>query len=169
MHRLSFFAALALVFGSTQTLACQNANCANGDERAPAECNGIGCVRPHNALEKLVKTAEHTFSVMRVAEPGNALGLCGTGNCATQPTATPLPKHCGSAGCASSEPKARAAPATGNGEASIDASTLVTDAFAALAERPVRLPPAVSWAEWADQWGSGGMYKSSIGIKGHRF
>jgi hypothetical protein len=90
MHCLSFSAALALVVGSTQTMACQNMDCAVGTEVVTAECNSVGCVRPTNAFEKLAKTAKSTLSVMRVTERGKALGLCGTGNCATEPMATPL-------------------------------------------------------------------------------
>ena len=85
MHRLSFFAALALVFGGTHALA---------------ECNNVGCVRPTDALEKLAKTAERTFSVMRVIQPANVFGFYDTGHYATEPVATPLPKKCGNAGCA---------------------------------------------------------------------
>jgi hypothetical protein len=140
MHRLSFFAALALVFGSTQALA---------------ECNNVGCVRPTDPLEKLAKTAERTFSVIRVMQPANVFSLCGTGSCATEPALTPLPKNCGRAGCAT--PVAAAA----NDGAKIHASTLVADGFAAVAERRMRLPPAVPWTEWAERWGFGGLYKSA--------
>jgi hypothetical protein len=153
MHWLSFFGALALFLPATQALA---------------ECNSIGCIRPTNALERLFDTAERTFSVMRVTEPISALGLCGAGNCATEPAATPLPKNCGSAGCATPEPKARPSAATANDGASIDASILVTDAFAAVAERPIRPPPAVPWAEWAERWGFGGLYKPSTVDWRHR-
>src|SRR5262249_42599037 len=103
----SFFAALALVLGSTQTMACQNEGCAIGDKLAAAECNSIGCVRPTNAFQKLAKIAERPLSVMQVTEPPNALGLCGAGNCATDPTVSPLTENCGSAGCATPEPKPR--------------------------------------------------------------
>jgi hypothetical protein len=164
MHRLPFFAAFALVLASPQTMACQNAGCATADNPAPAECNAIGCVRPTDSLENLAKIAERTLSVVRVGELGMALGLCGTGNCATEPTATPLPKSCGSAGCASPEPKARPAAPAGTAKSDEDASTdapaaVVADAFAAAAERPIRLPPAEHWAEWAERWGLGGLYK----------
>jgi hypothetical protein len=161
MHRLAFFAAFALVLASPQTMACQNARCATVDNPAPAECNAIGCVRATNSLENLAKTAERTLSVVRATEPGTALGLCGTGNCVTEPTATPLPQGCSSAGCATPEPKARPAPApTAKSDgASTDASAVATDAFAAAAERPMRLPPAVPWAEWAERWALGGLYR----------
>ena len=160
MQCLSFFAALALVLGSVQTMmACQNVGCAIDDKRAPAECSSIGCVRPSNGFEKLAKIAERTFSVMRVPEPANALGLCGTGNCATEPAVTPVPEHCGSAGCAMPESKPRPAVATANDGASIHTSTPVTHAFGALAERPTRLPATVPWAEWAERRGFGGLYK----------
>ena len=159
MHCLAFSAALALVVGSTQTMACQNMGCAVGTEVVTAECNSVGCVRPTNAFEKLAKTAESTLSLMRVTERGKALGLCGTGNCATEPMVTPMPETCGRAGCATPEPKARPAAAMANGGASIHASTLVTDAFAAVAERPMRLPSAVAWGEWTERWGFGGLYK----------
>jgi hypothetical protein len=161
MHCLAFSAALALIVGSTQTMACQNTGCAVDTEVVTAECNSVGCVRPTNAFEKLAKTAESTLSVMRVTERGKALGLCGTGNCATEPMATALPETCGRAGCATPEPKARPAAAMANDGASIHASTLVTDAFAAVAERPMRLPSAVAWGEWTERWGFGGLYRSS--------
>ena len=80
MHCLAFSAALALVVGSTQTMACQNTGCAVGTEVVTAECNSVGCVRPTNALEKLAKSADSTFSVMRVTERGKVSGLCGTGD-----------------------------------------------------------------------------------------
>ena len=96
MHCLSFFAVLALVLGSTQTMA-------SGDEAGAAECNSIGCVRPTNAVEDLAKTTVHTLSAIRVIEPGNAPALCGIGHYATEPVATPLPKKCGNAGCATPE------------------------------------------------------------------
>jgi hypothetical protein len=163
MHRLSFFAALALILGGMQTMACQSAGCAIGDKLAPAECNSIGCVRATNAFEKLARTAERTLSVMRVTESGGGPSLCGAGNCATEPTATPLPKSCGSAGCATPKPKAHPTPATANDGASINASILVMDAFAAVTERPMRPPPAVRWSEWAERWGFGGLYKPSTG------
>ena len=113
MHRLSFVGALALFLPATQALA---------------DCNSIGCVRPTNALEKLFDTAERTFSVMGVTEPISALGLCGAGNCATEPAATPL-RNCGSAGCATPELKARPSAATANDGASIDASILVSRTY----------------------------------------
>jgi hypothetical protein len=156
MRCLSFVAALALVLGSTQTMACQNVGCAIGDNVTPAECNSIGCVRPTNAFQKLAKIAERTLSVMQVTEPPNALGLCGAGNCATDPTVSPLPENCGSAGCATPELKPR--PSANDG-AGIHVSTRVTAAFAAVAEQPMRLSPAVTWAEWAERRGFGGLYK----------
>jgi hypothetical protein len=162
MRCFLFFAALAVVLGSTQTMACQNAGCTLGDQLAPAECKSIGCVRsPTNAFEKLVKTAERTLSLMRVTERGNAPGLCATGNCLTEPAPTQLPENCGRAGCATPEPKASPAAAPANDAANIQASTLVTDAFAVMAKRPIRLPPAVAWAEWAGRGGFGGLYKPS--------
>jgi hypothetical protein len=159
MHRLSFFAALALLLGGMQTMACQNAGCAMDDKLAPAECNSIGCVRPTNAFEKLARTAERTLSEMRVPEPGRALNLCDTGNCAIETTATPLPKSCGSAGCATPEPKRHSTAVMASHGGSADISTLVTDAFAAVTERPMRPPPAVQWAEWSQRWGFGALYK----------
>src|SRR6202043_835262 len=114
MHRLSFVGALALFLPATQALA---------------DCNSIGCVRPTNALEKLFDTAERTFSVMGVTEPISALGLCGAGTSATEPSPTPLPKNCGSAGCATPELKARPSAATANDGASIDASILVSRTY----------------------------------------
>jgi hypothetical protein len=146
MHWLSFFAALVLVLGSTPALA---------------ECNSIGCIRPTNALEELVKTAERTFSGMRVTEPANALDLRGTGNYSTEPTVTPLPENCGGAGCGTPEPKSRPAAATANDGGRIHVSPLITDAFSAVAEQHMRLPPAVPWTEWAKRWGFGGLYKPS--------
>jgi hypothetical protein len=146
MHRLPFFAALALVLAATQTMACQNAACAIGDSLAPVECNTIGCVRPTNALEKLTKTAERSLSVMRATKLPTTLGLCRTGDCLTDPTATPLPKKCSSAGCARPEPKAPAGGTTSNEDASTGASALVTDAFAAM-----RVPAST----WAERWGVG--------------
>jgi hypothetical protein len=131
-------------------MACQNMGCAIGDKIAPAECNSIGCVRPTYAFQKLAKIAERTLSMMQVTEPPNALGLCGAGNCATDPTVSPLPENCGSAGCATPEP---------NDGASIHASTRVTAAFAAVTEQPMRLPTAVPWTEWAERRGFGGLYK----------
>jgi hypothetical protein len=113
-------------------------------------------VRPTNAFQKLAKIAERTLPVMQVTEPPNTLGLCGAGNCATDPTASPLPKNCGSAGCATPEPKPRS---LSNDGASIHASTRVTAAFVAVAEPPMRLPPAVPWAEWAERRGFGGLYQ----------
>ena len=156
MRRLSFFVALALVLGGTQMMACQNMGCGVGDKLAPAECNSIGCVRPTNAFQKLVKSTERTLPVMQVTEPPNTLGLCGAGNCATDPTMSPLPKNCGSAGCAAPEPKLRS---SANDGAGIHASTRVPAAFAAVAEPPMRLPPAVPWTEWAERQGFGGLYK----------
>jgi len=150
MHRLAFFAALALVLAGTQTMACQNSACAIGDPLAPAECNIIGCVRPTNALENLTKTAERSLSLMRATKPPTTLGLCSAGDCATEPTATPLPKKCSSASCATPEPKAPpAGPAgttTSDEDASTGASALITDAFAAM-----RVPAST----WAERWGVG--------------
>jgi len=146
MHRLSFFAVLALVLGNTQALA---------------ECNSIGCVRPTNALERLATIAERRFSGMRVTEPANALDLRGAGNYATERTVTPLPENCGSAGCGTPKPKNRPAAATTNDGARIHVSPLVTDAFSAVAEQDMRLPPAVPWTVWAKRWGLGGLYKPS--------
>ena len=68
MHCLSFFAVLALVLGSTQTMA-------SGDEAGAAECNSIGCVRPTNAVEDLAKTTVHTLSAIRVHRAGQCAGL----------------------------------------------------------------------------------------------
>jgi hypothetical protein len=141
MLRRPFFGALALFLGTSQALA---------------ECNSIGCVRPTNAVETLVNTAEHTFSVIRVTKPISALGLCGVGNCATEPAVTPVPKNCGSAGCATPEPKSPPAATTAIDGGTIDASTLVRGAFAALAA-PTRLPPAVPWMEWTGRWGYGAL------------
>ena len=149
MHRLaavSFFAALALVFGSTQVVA---------------ECNNVGCVRPTDALESLAKTAERSFSVSQVVQAAVVFNICGAGHCATEPALTPLPKRCASAGCAMPESDGPPPAAAANDGVRIHASTLVTDAFAAMTERPVRIPPAVLWAEWTDRWGFGGLYKSS--------
>src|ERR1700730_10788859 len=114
MHRLSFVGSLALFLPATQALS---------------DLNPHACVRPTNALEKLFDTAERTFSVMGVTEPISALGLCGAGNCATEPAATPLPKNCGSAGCATPELKARPSSANANDGASIDASILVSRTY----------------------------------------
>ena len=149
MHRLAFFGALALVLAATQTMACQNSACAIGDPLAPAECHIIGCVRPTNALENLTKTAERSLSLMRATKPPTTLGLCRTGDCFTDPTATPLPKKCSSSGCATPEPKAPAGPAggtTSNEDASTGASAFITDAFAAM-----RVPAST----WAERWGVG--------------
>ena len=149
MHRLAVFAALALVLAGTQTMACQNGGCVIGDPFAPAECNIIGCVRPTNALENLTKTAERSLSLMGATKLPTTLGLCGTADWATEPTATALPKKCSSAGCAMPEPKARpAGPAEGttsDEDASTASSALVTDAFAAM-----RVPAST----WAERWGA---------------
>ena len=130
MHCLSLFAVLALVLGSTPTMA-------GGDE---AECNSIGCVRPTIALDALAKTAERTLSMTRLAEPGTALGLCGKGYCATEPLPMLVPEHCGSAGCTTPDPKSPPAAAIPNDGASVRLPTLVADSFATVAERPVGLP-----------------------------
>jgi len=147
MHRLLFFVALTLVLGATQALA---------------QCDGIGCVRPSNALERLAETAKRTLSVAQVIEPSNAMGFCATGACATEPTMTPLPKNCAGTGCATPGPKGSAATATTDDGATIDASTLVTDDFARMAARSTRLPAAVPWTDWTKRWGMGGLYKGSI-------
>ena len=150
MHRLVFFAALALVLAATQTMACQNAACAIGDTFVLTECNSIGCVHPTNALENLAKTTERTLSVMRTTEPRATLGLCGPRDCPTEPTVTALSKNCGRAGCATPEPKARPAAPAGNAErddgTSTNASALITDAFGAM-----RAPAGT----WAERWGIG--------------
>jgi hypothetical protein len=151
MHCLSLFAVLALVLGSTPTMA-------GGDE---AQCNSIGCVRPTIALDALAKTAERTLSMTRLAEPGTALGLCGKGYCATEPLPMLAPEHCGSAGCTTPDPKSPPAAAIPNDGASIRVSTLVADSFATVAERPMGLPPTIAWAEWTLRWGYGGLYKPS--------
>ena len=158
MLYLSFFAALALVLSGTQTRACDSAGCATGNKLAPAECNSVGCVRPTNALGNLVKVSLSTMTT----EPANAPSLCGTGNCPTAWELRPLPEKCGSAGCETAEPKPRAAAPAANDGAGIHASTLVTNAFAALAAPSMRFPPAIRWAEWTERWGYGGLYKSSI-------
>jgi hypothetical protein len=159
MQRLSFFAALASVLGSVQTMACENAGCTIGDKLAAAECNIIGCVRSINGFEQLTKNAERHLSVMRAPEPANPIGLCAAGNCATEPAITRLPEHCGRAGCAMPQSKPRPPAGSTNGDASIPASIIVTDVFASLAYRPVRLPSALPWATWAERWGLGGLYK----------
>ena len=143
MHRLSFCAAVVLVLVSTN---------------ASAECNGIGCVRPTDGLEKLVKTAERMLFVVGDTKPANALSLCGMSNCATEPVVTPLPENCGRAGCATPEPKTRPNTATATAGAGIHASTLVADAFAAAAEPRTRRLPAAAWGQWAERSGYGGLY-----------
>jgi hypothetical protein len=154
-----FFSALALVLGSTQINACEDARCVAGDV-VPAECNSIGCVRPTNALENLAKIANRTLSTIRVTELSNVRGLCGTGICAIELAAPPLAESCGRTGCAAPEPKSRTAAAADNDGASIHAP--VMDAFAAVAKRPVRLLP---WAEWTHRWGFGALYNPRLGIE----
>ena len=161
MQCVSFFAALALVLGAGKTMACENAGCAIGDELAPTECNSIGCVRPTNGFDNLAKIAERSLSVMRVPDSANALRLCNAGTCATEPALTRLPERCGRAGCIMPEPKApRPAVSNADVSASTPASTLVTDVFATLTERPTRLSPAVPWADWPARWGLGGYIKA---------
>ena len=159
MNFPSFLAALALVLGSSQSMGCQNAGCAIGDKLAAPECNTIGCVRSTNALQNLAKTAKRALSEMRVTGPGNASALCGRGNCLTELATTLLLERCGTVGCAT--PETSAAAATANNGASIQASTLITNEFAALAKRPMRLSPAIPWGEWTERWAFGGLYKPS--------
>ena len=146
MHHLLFSVALTLVLGATQALA---------------QCDGIGCVRPSNALERLAGTAKRTLSVAQVIEPSNAMGFCATVACATA-TMTPLPKNCAGTGCATPGPKGPAAAVTTGDGGTIDASTLVTDDFARMAARSTRLPAAVPWTDWTKRSGMGGLYKGSI-------
>jgi hypothetical protein len=95
---------------------------------------------------------------VRDTKSTNALSLCGTVNCATEPVVTPLPENCGRAGCATREPETRPKTATAIAGAAIHASTLVADAFAAAAEPHMRRLPAVAWGQWAERSGYGGLY-----------
>lgn len=158
MRFLLFFAALAALLGITKTMACQNANCGPGAQRAQIECNNVGCVRSSsNSLDKLAKTAERTLSVTRVTERSNAPELCSTGNCLSAPTPTRLLENCGRSDCATPEPMV--SPAPSNQAPNIYASALITDEFAVMANRPIRLPAAVTWVASVERWGLGGLYK----------
>jgi hypothetical protein len=160
MQCLSFFAALALVLCSTQSKACQNADCA--DTVVAAECNSVGCVRSTNSFKELAKSTEHTLSV-DIAAPRQATrwGLCGTDKCVTEWAPTPLSKNCVVVGRAIPEQKVRTAAPIANDGASIHVSTRVADAFAAATERHTRVPPAVPWAALTERWGYGGLYKAA--------
>jgi len=162
MQCVSIFAALALVLGAGQTMACENGGCAIGDRFAPTECNSVGCVRPTSGFEKLANVAGRRLSERRLPKSASAW-VCSAVNCAIEPTETRLPERCGSAGCAMPEAKARPAAATANGAASLPASILVTDVFAAVTKPPMRLPRAVPWTEWAERSGFGALYQPPPG------
>lgn len=157
MQCVSVFAALALALGAGKTMACENAGCAIGEKFASTECNSVGCVRPTNGLDNLAKIAERSLSVMRAPDSAKAPGLCNAVTCSSEPPMTRLPEHCGRASCAMPDE----GPAVTNaiGVPTVRASILVTDVFAALTERSMRVPSAIAWGQWTERWGFGGLYK----------